>query len=387
MDVTAKALRCRALAAGILVLCAMAASQSARADGSSNLSVSVTAVPNPVTLSGPSAPSFASYQITIRNNTHGNLSHVRFRGTTDVIGDGDAPFINPNVSEAGVILDPNPVVVSSGTVRCEIGGPNIECTMGHYGSLPRGSVASFNAVVRVPVAGSNITFKWNVRYGSGYSERSINGSTVTTLQPRNADSVSAYVTRAGATLSTGAEGVPTADDPSTTRLTVAPEDSIAIIASIADDNNGGSSCSPHVQCFGHTVTVLKAQTQTKASLGDGLRKLLVIVLRRDSSTFRKDTRIEHLDVFYQVIPAIGGGGALVRSCRVHGVYTPPGPNDPCIRERREYGAKKHGHGHGHDHHDDDDRKGRGHSGHNSPSSDLSGVEIVIDAFENGRFIW
>lgn len=386
MTTAGKVLGCRALAAGILLLGAMAAGQQAGATGTSGVAVSVTAVPNSVTLSRPGAPSFASYQITIRNNSHSHLSHVRFRGTTDVAG-SVAPFINPNVSETGEVLDPNPVVVSSGKVTCTIEGESIECTVGHYGYLSRGGVASFNAVVRAPVSGSKIEFDWKLRYGSGYSERSISGSSVTTLQAPSDDSVSAYVTRAGATLSTGDEAVPTADDRSSTRLTVAPEDDTAIIASIAEDDNGGNSCSPHVRCFGHTITVLKAQTGAKASFEDGLRKLLVIVLRRDASTFRKGAKIEHVDVFYQAIPMIGGGGTPVRSCRVHGYYTPPGPNDPCIRERREY-PKKRGHGHGHDHHDDDDRNGRGHSGHNKPSSDLSGDrEIVIEGFDNGRFVW
>ncbi len=376
----------RALAAGFLILGALAAGHQAAAHGTAGVAVTVTAVPNPVTLGRPDAPSFASYQITIRNNSHSTLSHVRFRGTTDVAGPGVAPFINPNVSETGVVLDPNPVVVSSGKVACTIESESIECTVGHHGYLSRGSVASFNAVVRVPVAGSKIEFDWKLRYGSGYSERSISGSTVTTLQAASADSVSAYVTRAGATLSTGDEAVPTAGDPSTTRLTVAPEDSTAIIASIVEDNNGGNSCSPHVKCFGHTVTVLNAQTQDKASLGDGLRKLLVVVLRRDASTLKKGAKIEHAVVFYQVIPAIGGGGTPVRACKVHGYYTPPGPNDPCIRERREY-RKKHGHGHGHDHHDDGDRNSPGHSGHNAPSSDLSGDwEFIIEAFDNGRYV-
>lgn len=387
MTIARKALRCRALATGILVLCAVAANQQAGAHGTSNVLVSVTAVPSSVTLSRPGAPSFASYEVTIKNNTSSHLSHVRFRGTTDVAGDGVALFINPNVSETGVVLDPNPVVVSTGTVKCTIEGRSIDCTIGHYGYLPHGAVASFNAVVRAPVTGTSIAFDWNASYRIGYSERSITGTTVTALQPANADSVSAYVTRAGATLSTGVEAVPTGDDRSTTRVTVLPEDSTAIIASIADDNNGGSSCSQHVQCFGHTVSVLKAQTLTKASLDDGLRKLLVIVLRRDASTIRRGANVEHVDVFYQVVPAIGGGGTPVRSCRIHGVYTPPGPNDPCIRERREF-AKKHGHGYGHDHHDHDDRESPGHTGHNAPSSDLSGDwEIVIEAFDNGRFTW
>ncbi|MGZ9074714.1 MAG: hypothetical protein ACXW13_02970 [Burkholderiaceae bacterium] len=385
MTTVGKAFGGRAAAAGVLAICALAAGSPAGATGTSNVSVTVTAMPSQVTLSQPSAPNFASYQIRIKNNTHGNLSHVRFRGTTDVAGDGVAPFINPNVSETGVVLDPNPVVVSAGKVTCTIEGPSIECTVGHYGYLPHGSEVSFNAVVRAPVAGSKIEFDWKLRYGSGYSERSISGTTVTTLQTPSDDTVSAYVPRAGATLLTGDEAVPTADDRSTTRLTVAPEDATAIIASIAEDDNGGNSCSPHVKCFGHTVTVLKAQTQTKASLGDGLRKLLVVVLRRDASTIRKGTKIEHDQIFYQVIPAIGGGGTLVRECRVHGVYKPPGPSDPCIRERREY-PKKHGHGHGHNHHDDDDRNGRGHTGHNAASSDLSGDrEFVIEAVDNGRY--
>lgn len=373
---------CRAVAAGILVFCALATSQYASAHGTSNVSVSVTAVPNPVTLSRSGAPSFASYQITIRNNTSNTLSHVSFRGTTDVAGPGVAPFINPNVSETGTVLDPNPVVVSAGTVKCDIEGTSIECTVGHHGYLPR--VASFNAVVRVPVAGTKIEFDWKAEYKIGYSERSVRGSTVTTLQPGGGDSVSAYIPRAGATLFTGVAAVPTDDDPSTTRLTVLPQDSTPIIASIVEDNNGSNSCSPHNRCFGHTFTVLKAGTQIKASVGNGLRDELVIVLRRHSSTFRRDTRIEHVDIFYQVIPFIGGGGTLVRSCRVYGMYTPPRPNDPCIRERREYG-KKHGHGYGHDHHDDDNDDRRGHTGHNAPSSSYS--EIVIEAVDNGRFFW
>ncbi len=389
MDATAKALRCRALAAGILVLCAMAASQLARAHGNSNLSVSVTAVPSQVTLSQPGAPSFASYQIKITNNTSSNLNDVRFRGTTDVAGNGVALFINPNVSEAGVVLDPNPVVVSTGTVKCTIEGESIDCTVGHHGYLPRGAVASFNAVVRVPVTGTSIVFKWKAEYDIGHSDRFVSGSTTTNLQPAGGDSVSAFIPRAGATLSTGVNAIPTADDPSTTKLTVKPEGSTPIIASIVEDDNGSNSCSPHNKCFGHTITVLKAQTQTKASLGDGLRELLVIVLRRDSSTFfRKDAGIEHVVVLYQVVPAIGGGGTEVRPCRVNGIYTPPGPNAPCIRERTEYPKKKHGQGKGHDHHDHDDRGSPGHSGHNPPSSDLSGYgEIVIEGFDNGRFVW
>ena len=383
MKATGSALR-RVLAAPILILCAVIASQSAFATGSSNLSVSVTAAPSTATLSQAGAPSFASYQITVRNNTYFLLTHVQLRGTTNVAGGTAAPFINPNVSETGVVRDPNPVVVASGTVKCAINGVTIECNIGHYGYLAPGAVASFNAVVQVPATGTSIAFNWDVDYKVWHWERSVNGSTVTTLQPASTDSVSAYIPRAGATLFTGDEAVPTGNDPSTTRLTVAPEDSTAIIASIVEDDNSGNSCSPNVKCLGHTVTVLKAQTQTKASLGDGLRKLLVVVLRRDASTLR--TKLEHSQVFYQVIPAIGGGGTLVRECRVHGIYTPPGPGDPCIRERREY-PKKHGHGHGHGHHDDDDRNGRGHTGHNAPSSDLSGYrEFVIEAFDNGRYV-
>ena len=386
MKATGSALR-RVLAAPILILCAVTASQSALATGSSQPSVSVTAAPSTATLSQAGAPSFASYQITVRNNTYFFLTHVHLRATTNVAGGSAAPFINPNVSETGVVLDPNPVVVSSGAVKCAISGGAIECTIGHHGYLAPGAVASFNAVVQVPVAGTSITFNWDVDYKVWHWQRSVNGSTVTTLQPASIDSVSAYIPRAGATLFTGDQAVPTGNDPSTTRLTVAPEDSTGIIASIVEDNNGGNSCSQHVKCFGHTITVLKTQTQTKASLGDGLRKLLVVVLRRDASTIRRGAKIEHAEVFYQVIPAIGGGGTPVRSCKVNGVYMPPGPGAPCIRERKEY-SKKHGHGHGygHGHHDDDDRNGRGHTAHNAPSSDLSGDwEFVIEAVDNGRY--
>ncbi|MDQ3189617.1 MAG: hypothetical protein M3Q28_12085 [Pseudomonadota bacterium] len=363
----------------------MAASQHAAAHGTSSVLVSVSAVPSEVTLSRPGAQSFASYQVTIKN-TGGSVAHVRFRGMTDVTGADVALFINPNVSGPGVVLDPNPVVVSSGKVRCTIEGRNIDCDVDLAGHLlPPGGVASFYAVVRAPVIGSLIDFRWNAQYGAGSAERLITGSTVTALQAAGGDSVSTYVPRAGVTLSTGVEAVPTGDDRSTTRLTVAPQDSTPIIASIADDDNGGNSCSPHVQCFGHTVTVLKAQTQTKASLGDGLRKLLVIVLRRDASTIRRGANVEQVVIHYQLDRVIGGGGIPVRSCRVNGYYVPPGPNDPCIRERREYRKKN---GHGPDDDDHDDRHRREQSRNNSSSSGLSGDwEIVIEAFDNGSFVW
>ncbi len=381
MRTMGKASGFRPVAAGILVFCAIGASQPARAH---DVLVSVTAVPSTVTLSRPGAQNFTSYQVMIRNNTSSNLNHVRFQGTTDVAGGDAAVFINPNVSETGVVLDPNPVVVASGTVKCTIEGRSIECTIGHYGSLPQGGVASFNAAVRAPVTGTSIAFNWSSEYVIGYSERSITGSTVTPLQPAGGDSVSAYVPRAGATLFTGVEAVPTASDPSTTLVTVAPQDSIAIIASIAEDDNGGNSCSPLVKCFGHTVSVLKAQTQTKAAVGDGLRSPLLIVLRRDASTVSKKANIEHVVVIYQLVRMIGGGGNPVRSCRVNGIYTPPGRNEPCIRERREYPGK-----HGHKTDDDDDDRDRGeHSRSKPPSSSLSGDwEIVIEAIDNGSFVW
>ena len=377
---------CRAGALRVLFLCAMAAGQHGAAHGTSGVAVSVTAVPDVVTLSGPGAPSFASYQITIKS-TGGSVGRVRFRGMTDVTGADVALFINPNVSASGVVLDPNPVVVSSGTAGCTIEGRNIDCDVDLAGHLlPPGGVASFYAVVRAPVIGSLIDFRWNARYGAGSAERLIDGSTATALQAAGGDSVSAYVPRAGATLLTGTEAVPTGDDRSTTRLTVAPQDSTAIIASIAEDDNGGNSCSPHVQCFGATITVLKAQTQKKASVGDGLRSLLLIVLRRDASTLLKGLRIRDAVIFYQEIPAIGGGGTPVRDCVINGIYRPPTPNEPCIRERREY-PRKHG-----QKRDDDRRPGAHYSddrerpGKNAPTSDLSGDwEFIIEAFDNGRF--
>ena len=164
-----------------------------------------------------------------------------------------------------MVLDPNPVVVASGKVACTIDGQSIECTVGHHGYLARGATASFNAVVRAPTTGSKIALSWKVKYEAGYSDRWVTGSTFTTLLAPDGDSVSAYVPRAGATLFTGDEAVPTAADPSTTKVTVAPEDSTAIIASLIDDDNGGNSCSPHVKCFGHTVRVLKAQTLERPS--------------------------------------------------------------------------------------------------------------------------
>lgn len=385
MTTVGKVLGCHALAAGILIVGAMAASQYAAAHGTSGVTVSVAAVPSQVTLSRAGAPSFASYQVAIRN-TGVSVGHVRFRGITDVTGPDVALFINPNVSASGVVLDPNPVVNSAGTARCTIEGRNIDCDVDLDGG-----VASFNVVVRAPVTGSIIELRWNAQYGVGSAQRLITGTAVTALQAAGGDSASAYVPRAGTTLVTGAEAVPDADDRSTTRLTVAPQDATAIIASIADDDNGGNSCSPHVQCFGATVTVLKAQTQTKASVGDGLRSPLLIVLRRDRSTLRKDARIRDSVIFYQVIPAIGGGGTPVRGCVINGIYTPPGPNEPCIRERREY-PKKRGHKSDDDrspgsHHDSNDRDDREHSGKNRPTSGLSGDwEYIIEAFDNGRFI-
>ena len=364
----------------------MAAGQHAAAHGTSGVAVSVTAVPNRVTLSGPGAPSFASYEVTIRNTTPYSVGHVRFRGRTDVTGADVALFINPNVSASGGVLDPNPVVVSSGTPLCTIEGRDIDCDVDLDGRLlPPGGIASFFAVVRAPVIGSLIDFRWDARYGTGSAERVITGTTVTALQSAGGDSSSAYIPRAGATLFTGAEAVPNTDDRSTTRLTVAPQDSTAIIASIADDDNGGNSCSPHVQCFGATVTVLKARTQTKASVGDGLRSPLLIVLRRDASTLRKDARINDSVIFYQVIPAIGGGGAPVRLCSDNGIYRPPTLSEPCIRERREY-PRKHRHKRDDDR-DADDRHHRNKRHRGSTSSDLAGDwEYVIEAFDNGRFI-
>ena len=122
-----------------------------------------------------------------------------------------------------------------------------------------------------------------------------------------------------------------------------------------------------------------------------MRKLLVIVLRRDASTIKKGAKIERVEVFYQAVPAIGGGGVPVRSCRVNGMYQPPGPNDPCIRERNAFG-RKHDHKRedcdDHDGHDREERDRRGHNGNNPPPSALSGDwEIVIEAFDNGRFTW
>lgn len=365
MTTKGKVLGRRAVAAGILVLGALAASPHAAADGTAGVTVSVTAVPTAVTLSRPGAQSFASYQITIRNTTGSSLGHVRFLGSTDVDGDV-ALFINPNVSEAGVVLDPNPVAVSSGTVQCTIEDRSIDCHIDLAGhQLPQGGVASFYAVVRAPAAGSGIDLRWSAQYGAGTASGSIAGSTVTALQAGGGNSASAYVPRAGATLFTGANAVPDTVDRATTLVTVAPQDATAITASIVEDDNGGNSCSPHVHCFGATITVLKDLTHTKAAVGDGLRSVLLIVLRRDASTLRQGSSIKDSVILYQVIPAIGGGGAPVRLCYVNGIYTPPGPDDPCIRERKEHPRTRS----------------------NAAGSSLSGDwEYQIEAFDNGRFI-
>jgi hypothetical protein len=275
-----------------------------------------------------------------------------------------APFINPNVSDVGVVLDPNPVVVSSGSISCTITGNAIDCIIGNGGELPRGAAAAFYAVVRAPMAGSNITFNWNVRHGSGASEGTIVGApTVTQLEAGNGDSVSLYVPTAGATLFTGINAVTTASDPLTTTLTVSPADATAITASIEEDDNGGNSCSPNVQCLGSTLSVLKHETLTKAAVGAGLTSPLVIVLRRDAKTFKKGFKLSNLVIFYQPVPSIGGGGNPVRSCFVNGIYTPPTADTPCIRERKEYTRQT------------------------APTPALVGdVEILIEANDNGRFI-
>lgn len=104
MTFASKALFSRTLAACILIFGAAAVSPPADAQNDPNILVSVTAVPAAVTLSRSGAPSHASYQFKIRNNTSRNLTLVRFRGTTTVASDV-APFINPNVSETGSVLE------------------------------------------------------------------------------------------------------------------------------------------------------------------------------------------------------------------------------------------------------------------------------------------
>lgn len=264
----------------------------------------VTAIPSTVTHSSSFA-TYAQYEVKITNYKPNPIVGVRLNGTTSVAGAvAAAPFWTSN------------------GVACATDTPatSIVCPIGEVAG--GGATKTFTVTFSAPAAGTQINFAWSNFFdesGSGGSDGNT-GTASTALSAPSTTQVSSLVLPAGGTFFTGATGVASPADPSTTRVVV-PAIPGGTTAEVLEAIDSASCSAQLLACFMSTLTI-------PGSFAD----LLVFELNRDATTFRKGVKAENFVIRYT---PTGGSEITLESCALGG----PSQHVPCI-ESREIFTKK-----------------------------------------------
>lgn len=328
--------RAAASAAAALMLC-MAATTSF-AGRNPAVEAEVTALPDTVTFSRPSASppvtNFAAYRVTITNDSRNVVNHVHLLGATAVTGSNEKATFAESIGGACKPLD-----AARTQVRCDVGQLR-----------GRGGSATFTLLFKAPPSGQKITFAWLGVFAEGQKDSehaahrdTVSGATVTTLQAPNPNAASSFVPSAGGTVFTGITNIANPHDPSTTTVKVPKAASVELVDAV----NPQSCAADLLVCFSSDLTI------------PGSFANLVITLRRDASTIRKYAHIGNAKVYYA---ADGVYFAEVPDCDC--APHRPAPGAPCIDKRKAYNK------------------------YNAPSAGFIGDwEFTILAVDNGRYNW
>lgn len=350
------------------VVAALALCASAAFATDPNIVFAVSATPDSVTLSRASLPTFAAYQVHIKNDSPYQAGSVKFKAKTAVVGSYD---IAPFASADGANCTPTYPAPSTAIV-CEIG------------YLPGHASVSFTITFAAPENGTRIelasqTFhrRTDLTYPPLVESEVL--KTITHLVAPNPLQVATFLPQSsGGTVFTGSNGgVTLTSDTATTTVDV-PRSSTVVIDETGDPTPpicpGVPVCPPNVSqltipgTFDRLTITLRIDvtaipTKSKGPKGKSDDDDDEDDDKRGSGSGKK-VSIKKAKVYYQADPTAADPQpqpAEVLDCSVTGG---PFPGTPCIASRTAY-KKKH-----------------------APSPDLAGDwEFVIFALENGRYFF
>jgi hypothetical protein len=286
----------------------------------------VLPVPGQVSLSRTGLETYASYLVTIQNNTTNALNAVKFTGTTTP----------PAGSTAVAATIESVISLSATTAGCALTDTfSISCSIG---TLAPGANFEFIAVVKAPTAGTSIDFTWTFAGSEGNSVNGcciVSGTRTTQLVDAATEidakkNVRSFVKPSGGTFFTGNGSVALTADPFVTSVSVPGIASYtsAITATIAEtDLNPGvaPNCS------------LKTCFQSQITIPGTYSPYLGITLRLDASQIKPGTKIESVLITYEYLVNADLQSHIVGMCSTPTTPRPDGL--PCLASRVSYKNK------------------------------------------------
>ena len=262
------------------------------------VTVTVTPLPDFVSVKRGSLDFFAAQQVTLQNNSTNVINNVSFVIGTSVPGSNDlapqAGYVETIPASACAPIAPT--LPSTSAVGCYIGQLR--------GSADAaGSMASFVVIFKAPATGSTIPpatgptidFNWTATFSSGNSANTppanfqnfsgvAHTGLITTDDPSVKQTFKTSVPTLGGTFFTGIDGIPTSTDPGTTKVQVpnrpSGDGTATVVETFSDVCAGGFSC------VTSTITV------------PGTFDNLVLTLTRDAAYIKPGLKIENTTVYY-----------------------------------------------------------------------------------------
>ena len=310
---------------------------SAAFAANAEVTVTVTPLPDSVSVKRGSLDFFAAQQVTLQNNSTNVINNVSFVIGTSVPGSNDlapqAGYVETIPASACAPIAPT--LPSTSAVGCYIGQLR--------GSADAaGSMASFVVIFKAPATGSTIDFNWTATFSSGNSAntppanfQNFSGvartGLITTDDPSVKQTFKTSVPTLGGTFFTGINGIPTSTDPGTTKVQVpnrpSGDGTATVVETFSDVCAGGFSC------VTSTITV------------PGTFDNLVLTLTRDAAYIKPGLKIENTTVYYTFDgQPFNATDDVIGLCSGFGTNNPSPPAitptnpfpRPCIASREQF---------------------------------------------------
>ena len=266
---------------------------SAAFAANAEVTVTVTPLPDFVSVKRGSLDFFAAQQVTLQNTTTNVINNVSFVIGTSVPGSNDlapqAGYVETIPASACAPIAPT--LPSTSAVGCYIGQLR--------GSADAaGSMASFVVIFKAPAnpgTDSKINFNWTATFSSGNSANTppanfqnfsgvAHTGLITTDDPSVKQTFKTSVPTLGGTFFTGINGIPTSTDPGTTKVQVPNRPSGDGTATV--EETFSNVCAGGFSCVASSITV------------PGIFDNLIVTLTRDAAYIKPGLKIENTTVYY-----------------------------------------------------------------------------------------
>jgi hypothetical protein len=302
-----------------------APAQAANAD----VDVTVTRIPETVSVQRPGSDTYAAYTVVIKNNTGNVINNVTFSGSTSVPGSSD-----PAPQSAWVeTIQAKPY--------CTHGANSVQCAIGQLrgSSDATGSQADFLVIFKAPATGTTLDFVWTASFSSGNSPnsppadfQSFSGTASTGLVT-NTDSTirQSFITSVptvGGTFCTGFNCLPSTVDEGSTKVKVPTRPTGDGIATVVEGSSG-EVCGGGFACVTSAITI------------PGVFDNLVVTLTRAGAYVASNAKIASTKIYYTPDGnTFSATNDVVGTCVGFGTLNPSPPagatDRPCIAFRTQY---------------------------------------------------